>query len=126
MLLSATSVSFAASKDFETKVFLGQLTVIDNNKATLESQSLEEIAKENKTVNKEKVLKKNQQNKYTQAELNINLHNLSVEEKKNLFSKCNDGQVCKITARVKKDNEASKEIETYALIGIRKVEVVAQ
>lgn len=124
IMLSSMTCVYAAPK-FDTKVFVGELTVFDKNRAILEYQSLAELQKEDPTFKpKGGLVKKEQEKLFAPTDLSINLNNLSKFEINKLFSKCNDGQLCRVTATVKKEKVVHQEAESYWLIGIKDIEVL--
>lgn len=119
LILGFTTTVFAAPR-LETKVFIGELSVKNTDRAIVENISGNDLTKELPK------LKINTIKNYTPTDLSINLHNISPSEKKKLYDKCNDGQVCKITASVKKEKISVNENESYWLINLQQVEVLKQ
>lgn len=111
-------INVQAASTLENKVFVGELTIKNNSRAILESKTTDELKKEVPEFNIKKIPN------YSSTDLSINLHNISTQDKKKLFDKCNDGQICKLSVSVKKEKISANESESYWLIKLQKVEVL--
>jgi hypothetical protein len=127
LTVSLFSTAYGATPKIETKVFVGQLSV-EKNKAVLENISEEELAKADPSfhLGKESILKNKQKKKFSANDLSINLNELPADTKKELLDKCNDGQICRITASIKKEKANEQEEPSLWALKIKKIEMVRE
>lgn len=65
-------------------------------------------------------------NKVSQEDLSISWGEVNKADAQTILTNCNDGQVCKINAVVRRDKDVAGEADTYWLVKVKKIDVISK